>query len=473
MTPTLGKRISDGGFALLALLAAATLLRLVALDAPLWLDEILMLEDFIRAPLGRVLTTFPSDNHHPLYSMLAWVSAATLGESATAIRLPAVMFGVAGLALAYGLGRRFLDRGPALFAVAALALAPQHVWFSQNARGYTAVAFFALWALDTWVDVLAGRRESRLPCATALGLAVWTHLTAVFLAAGCAVGLLVDRLLPAERRSGAPMAGRDGLATLAGATVIGFLLHVPMLGDMYRFFLRPVAEKPDSPWKSPLWTLGELAQGVGAGSTVLGAVILAIGIAALARGLGTVRSRAPGLGLAATAPLVLAPAVTFALGRHLWPRFFFAEAAPCALIALAGALSVVPTVRPALARAVAIIALVGLATRLPGAYAPKQDFAGAAAWIAAQPDTGSPVICVGTAFWALRSSEGGVFTGADDATSFSALLDRDGRSFIVSASPIFVDAYRPGVGRLLVDRCERVRVFPSTLGDVEIYREKP
>lgn len=473
MTPTLGKRISDGGFALLALLAVATLVRLVALDAPLWLDEILMLEDFIRAPAERVLTTFSSDNHHPLYTIVAWISAALLGESAASIRLPAVMFGVGGLALAYGLGRRFLDRGPCLFAVASLALAPQHVWFSQNARGYTAVAFFALWALDTWVDVLAGRRESRLPCATALGLAVWTHLTAVFLAAGCAVGLLVDRLLPAERRSGSPTAGREGLATLAGASIIGFLLYAPMLGDMYRFFLRPVAEKPDSPWRSPLWTLGELASGMGAGSTALGAVVLVVGLAALLRGFGAVRNRAPGLGIAVAAPLVLAPLVTFALGRHLWPRFFFAEAAPCVLIALAGALATFPPLRPAVARTAAALALAAVAMRLPGAYAPKQDFDGAAAWIASQPDAGSPIICVGTAFWALRTSEGAVFTGADDAASFSALLDRDGRSFVVSASPIFVEAYRPGVGRLLSSRCDRVRVFPSTLGDVEIYREKP
>lgn len=472
MNATLGRRVADGGFRLIAILVAAVLLRLHALDAPLWLDEILMLEDVVRGPLGRALTTYPSDNHHPLYGLLASLSAAAFGESATALRLPAVLFGVAGIALAYGLGRRFLERGPALLAAALLTVAPQHVWFCQNARGYTAVAFFTLWALDTWIDVLAGKRESRLPCAMALGLAVWTHLTAVFIAAGCALGLLIDRLLPESRRAGSPSAGRDGVATLVAASVIGFLLHAPMLGDMYRFFLRPVAAKPDSPWRSPLWTLSELATGVGGGSAVLGTALLVAAAVTVSAGLRSARARAPGLGAAALTPLVVAPAVTYALGRHLWPRFFFAQVAPVLLLALAGLGRLLPPVRPAFYGIAAALVVAFVARGLPAAYAPKQDFAGAAAWVSAQPD-GGPTICVGTAFWALRSATGPAITGADDTASFTALLDRDGRSFVISASPVFVEAYRPGVAALLSARCERVKVFPSTLGDVEIYREKP
>jgi hypothetical protein len=70
----------------LSLLALA--LRLWRLDADLWFDEVLTLLDFVRPPLGEILTSFPSQNQHMFYSVLAHLSVGIFGESAWALRLP-------------------------------------------------------------------------------------------------------------------------------------------------------------------------------------------------------------------------------------------------------------------------------------------------------------------------------------------------------------------------------------------------
>ena len=72
-------------------------LRLWSLDSGLWLDEIFMLLDYGRAGLGEVATSFPTQNQHMLYSLLIHIPLSLWGESAWAIRLPAVVFGVATL----------------------------------------------------------------------------------------------------------------------------------------------------------------------------------------------------------------------------------------------------------------------------------------------------------------------------------------------------------------------------------------
>src|SRR5205085_703130 len=63
--------LKDGGLVLALVLVVATVLRGVALNEQLWLDEVLMLHDFVREPLTKTVASFPNDNNHPLYSLLA------------------------------------------------------------------------------------------------------------------------------------------------------------------------------------------------------------------------------------------------------------------------------------------------------------------------------------------------------------------------------------------------------------------
>src|SRR5438093_4803204 len=120
-----------------ALTVLAALLRVPGLDASLWFDEIVTLVESVRQPLSEIVTTFPGYNDHPFYSLLAHRSVAGLGEHAWTVRLPAFVFGVAGIPVLYRLGAAVMGRSEGVMAALLLTVSYQHVWFSQNARGYT------------------------------------------------------------------------------------------------------------------------------------------------------------------------------------------------------------------------------------------------------------------------------------------------------------------------------------------------
>ncbi|MFP5354733.1 MAG: hypothetical protein ACLGIK_06190, partial [Gemmatimonadota bacterium] len=117
--------------------------RLIGVNSGLWIDEIYSLVHSFRAPVRGILTEYWADNHHPLYALLAHASRAAFGEAPWSVRLPAVLFGVAAIPALLALGVRVASRGEALLASLLLTVSYHHVWFSQNARGYSAIAFFA------------------------------------------------------------------------------------------------------------------------------------------------------------------------------------------------------------------------------------------------------------------------------------------------------------------------------------------
>src|SRR6185503_1521457 len=96
--------------ALAALMSLAAVLRAIGLDGGLWLDEILTLIDSVRRPLAQIVATFPSNNQHTLYSVLAHASIALFGDEAWSLRLPAAIFGVATIPALYFLAREFVGR---------------------------------------------------------------------------------------------------------------------------------------------------------------------------------------------------------------------------------------------------------------------------------------------------------------------------------------------------------------------------
>src|SRR5688500_552295 len=81
--------------------AIAIGLRLYQLHLGLWYDEVLTLVRFVRPPIGQILASFPDQNQHMLYSVMAHTAFAFFGESAWSLRLPAVFFGVLSIPAAF------------------------------------------------------------------------------------------------------------------------------------------------------------------------------------------------------------------------------------------------------------------------------------------------------------------------------------------------------------------------------------
>jgi mannosyltransferase len=129
---------------ILALTGFALLLRVWEINADLWVDEIINVVEYMRLTPIEAALKFKSANQHLLNSVLGSISIHLFGESTWSIRLPAMLFGVATIPVFYCLARRLTDRREAIFATLLLTVSYHHVWFSQNARGYSAMIFFTV-----------------------------------------------------------------------------------------------------------------------------------------------------------------------------------------------------------------------------------------------------------------------------------------------------------------------------------------
>ncbi|MCE9596247.1 MAG: glycosyltransferase family 39 protein [Planctomycetes bacterium] len=463
--------------AVLAILLLATALRFHALDDQLWFDEIDTLVHYARRPLGVIVTTFDSQNQHLLYSVLARTSCVVFGEGAFALRAPAALFGVASLWALWRFARRFAPPREALFASALLAVSFHHVWFSQNARGYTGLLFLTLVGSGAFLDLLT-RRSPRsfgpiVVYGAAMALATAVHVTALFVVAGHGLLWLATLVASRSRNVGANRwAPAWGFALTASLALLVYALVLPQFPATMLAKSMPEAA---TEWKNPLWlvteTLSGLARGVPGGWVALGAggAVFALGFASYAR---------QSWALVALFFLGIVVTATAILGLHhnLWPRFFFSSAGFLVLVALRGVSSSVELLaRGSLARHAQRLATVaGLCVCLAGAatvsraWGPKQDFAGALEYVRANAASGDAVATIEMTDLPYQELFHAGWATVDSLAQLEALERAHPRTWIVYCTPTFLAARQPEVWRRLQDEYSEAKVFPGTVGGSEV-----
>jgi hypothetical protein len=210
--------------ALTLMLAAAVRIRGLA-SMPLWMDERFTLGasrlgflDMIRA--GDIV-------HPPVYPLMSH-AALLLGEGEWLIRLPALAGGLLGILVVFGILRALGYRGTAHAGALLTALSVYHVYYSQEARGYTWMS-----ALTGLTLLLAIRYVSRPRPLLLAGALTTSILACLFhylggVSSACLVLALavfdVTRGLEADTRRSMTGAALVWLFFLAmGATVMVFL----------------------------------------------------------------------------------------------------------------------------------------------------------------------------------------------------------------------------------------------------------
>ncbi len=131
---------------LLLIVVAALGLRMWHIgDWPLWVDEAHTWRD-VTIPLERFWDSARAWYPTSYLLLRAGMDSGLLGETEGWLRLPFALFGTATVLLLAAYGRHLVGRNAALLAALLLAVHPWHVFWSQNARGYAMVAFFAVLA---------------------------------------------------------------------------------------------------------------------------------------------------------------------------------------------------------------------------------------------------------------------------------------------------------------------------------------
>ena len=467
--------------ALLALAVVALALRLFRLDSCLWLDEVLTMVDFARAPLGHVLSSFPNQNQHMLYSLLANSAIGVFGEHAWALRLPSVVFGVASLWALFLLGRKVIGETGALAACALMTVSYHHIWFSQNARGYMGLLLFS--TLATWLWLEASERDEWrvwiLYSVTGF-LGMWIHSTMLFVLGSHALLQACFAIWKGDWRNGANRKALVAWLLCATFTAQAQGLALP------EFFRTAVHEvSMPSEWTNPFWVVAESVRSLRLGFASF--AVLISGAAMVAFGWFDVLRRDGRAALAMVLPPLLGGGSMLVLAHNLWPRFFFFSMGFALLIVIHGALAFPPFLarlvrapesgsRLARYAGVAAVALVivASASTVPRCYAlPKQDYTGARDFVESAGTPADSVVVVGLAGHVYGKYYAPRWFVAQTAQELESFESAHPRAALVYTLPIELKAFHPELWQAVASDFETVKVFPGTLGGGEVFVCRP
>ena len=452
-----------------SLTAAAIVLRGIGLDSGLWYDEIITLVESARLPFYDIVTRFPGNNQHTLFSVLGHFSIQVFGEHAWSLRLPAALLGAASVPVLYGLALRLTSRREAILASVLLACSYHAVWFSQNARGYSALAFLTL--LSTWL-LLRSLEHRTMGAATAYAVAaalgVYAHLTFVFVVISHAICASASLLSVRSSAATTRQQWRTVAIAFALSGIFTLVLYAPVLLDVKQFFVdRPSPMAVATPRWAALELLRGLRIGLGAGiGARVAATLLVAGLWSYVRQSWLVA------GLFVL-PGVVTVAGAVALQRPIFPRFLFFLIGFGLLIIVRGASEVGGWLAgkrgPARAAGlIAAIAILSLYSLIPNYRYPKQDFEGAMQLVETSRRDGDVIATAGLTSIVYRDYYGRAFEEISTLEAFTALRARAERVWVLYTLEGYIESQTPDLMQALRTNCEPVRVFRGTVGNGDV-----
>lgn len=473
-----GSRAVPDAVWLSLILLLALVLRVFSLNGPLWFDEVVTVETHLNHSWGDMLTSY-SMNHHYLHNLAAKASMTLFGSEPWAIRLPAMLFGLAGIAAMWWLARDLAGSVPAHATALLMALSYHHIWFSQNARGYTGLALFSTLGVLLFLRGLKSQRRSDwLWFGTVMAATIFTHLTGAFLFV--VLGLLWLYLIGARWLDGTLTRALIVLPFLGFAvgSILTVALYAPILPSLLST-VSSVAETsagdPMQEYQNPLWTAYEaIRTGVGQAGplvTVVGMAVLGLSLL----GAVALRKRAPLFAWITFGHIVLTIGLLLAVGMRIWPRFFFTDIAFLLLLIVMGVALVCDLLArltgPSLGRFLFPVALMGMvaisaAMASRNYMAPKQDLAGAVALVEGTRAPGERVYAI--------TYSGELFTGHFKTNWATIWTEADYQSALATPGPLTIVVTFPDRNFRSLPEMEadvskgtltETHFLPGTLGD--------
>jgi hypothetical protein len=461
------------------LVVLGALLRFWKLQGDLWFDEVIDLVYYVRHPLLDILIRVPGHFPQIFFGLVAKLSLLLFGETAVAYRLPAVIFGILGVWAIFGLARRITGAYEAFLATLLLATSYHHIFFSQDARGYSIQVFFTIAATTALLRACASDSRAAWTSYAILSvLNIYTQFFSVFVFAGLTLTYL-GRYLYLRRKTGQAPRGLAGfLWSSAFIGSVSFLLYAEMAPGLL-YIVGITARTPAYGAQVSGEFVGELVQGLRAGYGLVALAALAVmGLA----GLVSLSRRNLFAAALLTLPVVLGVLCVAVLKLGVHPRFFiyalpgglvilvrgiacFAEAGARAL-RLHEPARVSRWVTGGVALAAAVVSLLRL---VPYYQLPKQNFSGALAFAeqAKQPD--EPLVAVGLAAHAYKVYYGPQVPKAETVRDVQELRRRGQRVWLLYTLPAELRDRNPELLKYIQRDFEVVQRFPGTLGNGTLY----
>ena len=163
------------------LLIGSLLLRLLALNQSLWLDETIsanVANHYFFLDIPKLFSV--SDFHPPLYYMFLNLWVKMLGNEVFLMRLSTVLFSLVTIFFVYLIGKKIKDKKLGLLAAILLSVNPLFVYFSQELRMYMMATAFLTITLYCFIKIIKSKKVK-------VGDIIWFNLFA-FLSFACFYG---------------------------------------------------------------------------------------------------------------------------------------------------------------------------------------------------------------------------------------------------------------------------------------------
>lgn len=473
-------------------------LRLFKADASLWYDEIVTLVNFVRLPTLKLIGTLDSLNNHMLYSLMAQLSIGALGETALALRLPAIIMGVASIWMQWLIARRLMGARGALMVALLLAFSYHHVWFSQNARGYTVLLFFCSAATLAFIKGMEKPDwRNWVVYALLVAAAMYVHMSAgfFFAAHGAVYGaLLASRLTGGARKvqitqQWPGLAGFWPIFGISLSIVVTLVLYAPIIGQAFAT-VQEVSQASAAAggaalaeWLNPMRAVVEIGRSISSAGPLVPVILLAA-LMVLSAGAFALYRKSPLLVAIYVVHVPLAMLLLDVVGVRIWPRYFFVDLGFIFMAMVEGVVVWSGWIsrflrkgdKPLIdAQALSLVGfmamlLVSIGLLVPNYLYPKQDFVGArnSARDLARP--GDSFAAVGLAGYAYSRYYAQDFRVIDNAAELEALrAATPGRTWVILAFPHQTLTSRPDVKAELAAHFASVKTFRGTLGDGQVW----
>ncbi len=208
--------------------------RVAFLFQPMRSDESLTYSDYASRSLGVVVTDYSQPNNHVLHTVLVYLSTSLLGSAPWAIRLPALLAGIAIIPVTYLSARAFYNERVALVSAAIVATSSPLVLYSTNARGYTLLILLTLCLLLLANEIRASNKTGTwVLFSVVASLGFYTIPIMLYPYGGIVIWLLLIVLFSDDRSSAAVFLRNLSLSVFC-TILLTLILYLPIV-EMFGF----------------------------------------------------------------------------------------------------------------------------------------------------------------------------------------------------------------------------------------------
>jgi len=160
----------------------------------LWLDEAVTYETSLKS-FSEIWTIIATGDFNP--PLFYWIEHVILlfGTNEIVLRIIPVVLGVLTIPLFYLIGKELLDRNVGILAAALLAFSSFHIFYSQEARAYSAMLFFASLSIFFFLKAI---QENDIKNWILFGVfsavAFWLHFYVIVLIASLLIYTIIIQL---------------------------------------------------------------------------------------------------------------------------------------------------------------------------------------------------------------------------------------------------------------------------------------